>query len=427
MTTIRTTRPRTLFAALGLGAAAGLALHPWAQSPWLQGILTHGVAPVGQIFLRLLLMSVLPLLITGLILGVTELGAARGGRLGKIASRTLFYTFLTSGASVLIGVFLVNLMRPGDAARNSEALRGIASSSQVSQLQDKAAQAKPFSQALVELVPRNPLEAAVKALDGDIIALMVFALIFGLALSRSTSQGSGGPLVPVLEQVFHASMKVVDFAMRLAPIGVFALILGTVMKFGPSIFLALGLYVLTVVAGLLLQQFLTYGILLKAGSAWQPVAFFKKCREVYLYAFATASSNATLPRSMALAENELGIPKDISRFVLTIGSSANQNGTALFEGVTVLFLAQFYGIDLSIGAQFTVVFMSILAGIGTAGVPGGSLPLVMVLMQQVGVPAEGIGIILGVDRFLDMCRTTINVSGDLVVAAMVGGPKQKAA
>jgi DAACS family dicarboxylate/amino acid:cation (Na+ or H+) symporter len=158
---------------------------------------------------------------------------------------------------------------------------------------------------------------------------------------------------------------------------------------------------------------------LKAFTKIQPWRFFQQCKEVYLYAFATASSNATLPRSLELAEHKLKLSPDVSRFVLTIGSTANQNGTALFEGITVLFLAQVYGVDLALGQQIQVVLMSILAGIGTAGVPGGSLPLIMILTQQVGIPAEGMGLILGVDRFLDMCRTTLNVSGDLVIAALV--------
>jgi DAACS family dicarboxylate/amino acid:cation (Na+ or H+) symporter len=152
-----------------------------------------------------------------------------------------------------------------------------------------------------------------------------------------------------------------------------------------------------------------------------PVEFFRNCREVYLYAFSTASSNATLPLSLEVAETKLRLPPQISRFVLTVGSTANQNGTALFEGVTVLFLAQAYGLDLTAGQQVRVMLMSILAGIGTAGVPGGSLPMVMIVAQSVGVPAEGMALILGVDRFLDMCRTTVNVSGDLVIAALVSG------
>jgi DAACS family dicarboxylate/amino acid:cation (Na+ or H+) symporter len=222
-------------------------------------------------------------------------------------------------------------------------------------------------------------------------------------------------------------LLVVDTAMKLAPIAVFALVFQSTFKFGHHILFSLGFYVLVVVTGLLLQQVVVYSMLLRFFTRIKPLSFFRQCRDVYLYAFATASSNATLPRSLELAEQDLKLRPEVARFVLTIGSTANQNGTALFEGITVLFLAQVYGVDLSLAQQVQVVLMSILAGIGTAGVPGGSLPLIMILTQQVGIPPEGMGLILGVDRFLDMCRTTLNVSGDLVIAALVDQPEPEGA
>jgi DAACS family dicarboxylate/amino acid:cation (Na+ or H+) symporter len=200
---------------------------------------------------------------------------------------------------------------------------------------------------------------------------------------------------------------------------VFAIVFNTAFSFGTGIFASLLLYVATVVGGLLIQQFGVYAAVLTLLARRSPVEFFRQCREVYLYAFSTASSNATLPLSLDVAERKLRVPPRIARFVLTVGSTANQNGTALFEGVTVLFLAQVYALDLSISQQVRVMIMSIVAGIGTAGVPGGSLPMVMIVAQSVGIPAEGMALILGVDRFLDMCRTAVNVSGDLVIAAIV--------
>jgi DAACS family dicarboxylate/amino acid:cation (Na+ or H+) symporter len=214
-------------------------------------------------------------------------------------------------------------------------------------------------------------------------------------------------------------MRIVHFAMLLAPLAVFAIIFNTAFTFGTAVFASLFFYVVTVVAALLIQQFIVYSAVLWAFARRSPLEFFRNCREVYLYAFSTASSNATLPLSLDVAERKLGMPPDISRFVLTVGSTANQNGSALFEGVTVLFLAQVYGLDLTAGQQIRVMLMSILAGVGTAGVPGGSLPMVMIVAQSVGIPAEGMGLILGVDRFLDMCRSAVNVSGDLVIAALV--------
>jgi DAACS family dicarboxylate/amino acid:cation (Na+ or H+) symporter len=205
---------------------------------------------------------------------------------------------------------------------------------------------------------------------------------------------------------------------------VFAIIFNTAFRFGYDVFRSLFFYIATVVSGLLLQQFVVYGLLIKTVARRSPVAFFSACRAVYLYAFSTASSNATLPLALETAEHKLRLPPNIARFVLTVGATANQNGTAIFEGVTVLFLAQVYGIELTMAQQLRVMVMSIVAGVGTAGVPGGSLPMVMIVMQSVGIPAEGMGLILGVDRFLDMCRTTVNVSGDLVIAALVSGKER---
>jgi len=289
----------------------------------------------------------------------------------------------------------------------------------VEKIKTNANQAKSFSESIVEIVPKNPLDAAVRALDGEMISLMFFALMFGFALAMIAKPGEENPLVNLLKPVFDVCLKIVEYAMRLAPYAVFAIVFNTAFRLGAEIFASIFYYVICVVLGLAIQQFVVYSVLLKFGAKRSPLEFFRKSKEVYLYAFATASSNATLPKALECAEKDLGMPSRISRFVLTVGSTANQNGTALFEGITVLFLAQVYGVDLSLAQQIQVVLMSILAGIGTAGVPGGSLPLIMILLQQMGIPVEGMALILGVDRFLDMCRTTLNVSGDLVIAALV--------
>ena len=405
-----------LLLALVLGAVLGTVLHSQADLPWLNSLNTHFLLPIGQIFLRLIFMIVVPMIFSAIILGVYELGKGRG--LGQVAGKTLFYTVIASSCSVLIGITLVNFFEPGKGVEIDSAV--LAQQAQaISTIQGNVAAAKPLSQALVDLIPKNPLDAAVRAFDGEIVAFMFFALIFGFALSRLPKKEQPSSLIQVLEDVFHTCMKIVDFAMLLAPFGVFALVFNTAFKFGMGIFQSLFYYIIIVLAGLLLQQFLVYSALLKFIAKRSPLKYFSDCRDVYLYAFSTASSNATLPKALETAEHKLKLPREISRFVLTVGSTANQNGTALFEGITVLFLAQVYGIDLSLAAQIQVVFMSILAGIGTAGVPGGSLPLIMILLQTVGIPAEGMGIILGVDRFLDMCRTTVNVSGDLVIAGLV--------
>jgi DAACS family dicarboxylate/amino acid:cation (Na+ or H+) symporter len=405
-----------LLIALALGILVGAALHSSAGSPTIDAINVNVLRPIGQVFLRLIFMIVVPMVFSALVIGVYELGRVDG--LAGVMGRTVRYTVILSTLSVAIGIGLVGLIRPGDAFPLTAA-----QADSVEALQANAAAAKSISQTLVELIPRNPIEAAVRALDGEMLQLMIFSLIFGAALSVATpKKGADNVLIPMLEQVFDACMRIVHFAMKLAPIAVFAIIFNTAFTFGTGIFASLFLYVITVVVGLLLQQVVVYPLMLRLIARRSPIEFFRNCREVYLYAFSTASSNATLPLSLEVAETKLKLPPNISRFVLTVGSTANQNGTALFEGVTVLFLAQVYGLDLGLGGQVRVLLMSILAGIGTAGVPGGSLPMVLLLAQSVGVPAEGMGLILGVDRFLDMCRTAVNVGGDLVIAALVSGP-----
>lgn len=407
-----------LLIALVLGIAAGTLLHG-STAPWLVGANTHLLQPLGQIFLRLIFMIVVPMVFSALVLGVFELGRKHG--LGAVAGKTMFYTVVASALSVAIGIALVNIIGPGRGLALNAALVSQQATA-VQGIESAAAAAKPLSQIIVELVPRNPLDSAVRALDGEMLPFMVFALLFGFALSLVARARDGeSPLVGVLEQIFAVCMRIVDMAMTLAPFAVFAIIFNTAFRFGHEVFQSLFFYVATVVLGLLLQQFVVYSVLLRVFAQRSPLAFFTACREVYLYAFSTASSNATLPLSLETADEKLRLPPNISRFVLTVGSTANQNGTALFEGVTVLFLAQVYGIELTTAQQLRVMAMSIVAGIGTAGVPGGSLPMVMIVMQSVGIPVEGMGLILGVDRFLDMCRTLVNVSGDLVIAALVSG------
>lgn len=402
-----------LLLSLVLGAMAGLVLHNYANNEWLQILNRYGLEPIGQLFLRLIFMIVVPMVVSGLILGVYQLSSHHG--LAQVAKKTLFFTLLASSASVLIGISLVNVLKPGIGLELSTLAFD---ESGVKKIAQNVSQAKPIVQSLLEIVPKNPIEAASKALEGDMLALMMFSLIFGAALAFVVKE-KASTTINLLEEMYESCMFIISIVMKFAPYAVFALVFQSTFKFGSQILISLGFYVLIVVMGLLLQQVVIYSVLLKAFTQIKPFEFFKQCKEVYLYAFATASSNATLPRSLELAEHQLKLSPEVSRFVLTIGSTANQNGTALFEGITVLFLAQVYGIDLSLGQQVQVVLMSILAGVGTAGVPGGSLPLIMILMQQVGIPPEGIGLVLGVDRFLDMCRTTLNVSGDLVIAALV--------
>jgi DAACS family dicarboxylate/amino acid:cation (Na+ or H+) symporter len=267
----------------------------------------------------------------------------------------------------------------------------------------------------VRLVPSNVVEAMAK---GDMLAIMVFAVFLGIGLAAVRSEPARR-LEEALQGLYEVTMWLLGVVIRAAPLGIACLVFTLTARLGFEVLRQLGAYVLVVVGGLAIHQFVVYSISVRWLGGMSPLFFFRAVRPAMLTAFSTASSNATLPTALAVAETELRLPEHIGRFVLTLGSTANQNGTALFEGVTVLFLAQFYGVELTLAQQFSVVGVCVLGGIGTAGVPAGSIPVVAMLLGLVGVPAEGIGLILGVDRFLDMCRTTTNVTGDLAAAVVV--------
>jgi DAACS family dicarboxylate/amino acid:cation (Na+ or H+) symporter len=360
-----------------------------------------------------------PLVFSSLALGVAGIGDVR--KLGRLGLVTLLLTVILSGSSVAIGLGLANTVRPGThlaEAKREDLKKRFASGA--STAVEQAKKAKSVRDSLLDIIPRNPLQEMVGALDGSspgggMLSVMFFALVVGVAIALVPDRTV--VLVGVLEGVFAVAMTIIGFAMRLAPLGVAGLMFSLTSLLGFDIFITLIWYVATVLAGLALQMLVVYPIVLLLFARMPPHRFFARIGEAMLTAFATSSSNATLPTALRVGEHNLGIRPQVNRFVLTVGATANQNGTALYEGITVLFLAQVFGVELTLTQQVTVVLMSVLAGIGTAGVPGGSLPLVILVLQSVGVPGEGIGIILGVDRLLDMCRTTLNVTGDLAVAA----------
>lgn len=401
-----------MLAGLAVGVVLGAIAHAaFGSSPELARFVRLVTEPAGKIFLRLLFVLVIPLIVSALALGVAGLGDLRA--LGRIGLKTLAYTVIVSSIAVLIGVGLVNLFRPGEGLSPALKSRLLAQAS-------AAPAAAPSSGAtgidfVVGLVPSNVVKAMA---DGDMLAVMVFSLLLGIGLA-STRTEPARRFEEALSGVYDVVMTLLGIVLKLAPIGVACLMFTLVARLGWDILRQLGAYVAVVLLALVVQQFVVYSLSVAWLGGMSPFAFFRGVREAMLTAFSTASSNATLPTSLMVAERELKLPQHVSRFVLTIGSTANQNGTALFEGVTVLFLAQFYGVPLSIQQQLTVVFICILGGIGTAGVPAGSLPVIALILGMVGVPAEGIGMILGVDRFLDMCRTTLNVTGDLAAAVVV--------
>ena len=398
-----------------LGAGSGLLVHMLlAGDPRVDTFIRYVTTPVGQIFLRLLFMLVIPLLVSALALGVTGLGDIR--QLGRIGLKTLVYTISVSAIAVLIGVTLVNLLQPGSGMSEDKRQLLLQRAQQSSGTLSPAMTApKAGFDLLVQMVPDNPVKAAA---NGDMLGVMVFALFLGIGLSLTKTEAARR-LQEALEGLYDVSMRLIGIVIQLAPYAVAALLFNLTAQIGTDALTLLARYVGVVVLALAIHQFVVYGALVKFLGGMSPRAFFSGIEDAMLMAFSTASSNATLPTALKVAEEKLKLPPQVSRFVLTIGSTANQNGTALFEGVTVLFLAQFYGVELGLAQQLIVVGICVLGGIGTAGVPAGSLPVVALILGMVGVPPEGIGIILGVDRFLDMCRTTLNVSGDLAAAVVI--------
>lgn len=398
-----------------LGLAGGLAVHAAAPgAAWVEALTSYVTEPIAQIFLRLLFMLVIPLLFSALVIGVVEIGDVRA--LGRVGWKTLAYTVVISSIAVALALAVANIFRPGDGIDPAVAatlLRGAREGAQA--IVSSSREAPGGLSTLVNIVPSNIIAAAA---ENDILAVMFFALLFGIGLALVRSPATG-QLRGAIEGLFEVAMRLIGLVIRLAPLAIACLMFNLAALFGWELLTRLGAYVGVVLLGLGLHMIVVYSLALRFLGGMSPVRFFRASQEAMVMAFSTASSNATLPTALRIAEEELGLPRKVARFVLTIGATANQNGTAIFEGITVLFLAQFFGVELSLGQQLMVCLICILGGIGTAGVPAGSLPVVALVLGMVGVPPEGIGLVLGVDRFLDMCRTTLNVTGDLAAAVVV--------
>ncbi len=399
---------------LTLGAAAGVAVNLGTDGSDAVGrLVAVSTEPVGRMWLNALVMVVIPLILSTLSCGVAGLGSLR--RLGRISARTVLGFVSLTALSAMLGLLLMNVVAPGRhlapevTARLMDTYRGQTEGAM------GLAQGAFGVDLLVRIIPRNPVAAAA---EGNMLGVIFFSIMLGVGLTV-VSRERGKPLLDALESLGHVTVAIIELVMKLAPIGVFCLIFSVTARFGLGILAALLGYVVTVLAGLILFQTVVYPVLLVLVVRCPPLKFMRAIQTVMLTAFSTSSSNATLPTTLRTAEEVLGIPREIAGFVLPLGATLNMNGTALFEGCTVLFLAQVFGVHLTLAAQLIVILMSVLTAVGTAGIPGGSIPLLMMVLGMVGVPVEGIAIILGVDRILDMCRTVLNVSGDLVTSAMV--------
>lgn len=404
-----------VFLGLVLGAGLGsLANLLWSGEPRLEWAVAHLTEPVGQIWLRTLMMVVLPLVFASLALGVAGLGDL--GKLGRIGARTLAYFGLVTALSVAIGLVVVNLLQPGADLPPETRDRLLATYADESAERQQVARGLELGvSTLVNIVPRNPVKAMV---DFDLLAVIFFALMFGIGLTRLPPERAE-PMVRVLQALEGVAGAIIALVMKLAPYGVFALMATVTARFGFDLLVKLGLYVVTVLLALALQMFGVYPVLVRWLGGLGPVDLFRRSRTILLTAFSTSSSSATLPTTLEQTESRVGVPSEICGFVLPLGATLNMNGTALFEGVTVIFLAQVFGLELDLGAQATLLVVCVLTAVGAAGTPSSSMPLLVVILESLGLPGEGIAIILGVDRFLDMCRTTLNVAGDVTAAVVI--------
>jgi Na+/H+-dicarboxylate symporter len=400
---------------LVLGAVLGLVAN-WFELVWLQSFFM-AIEPIGTAFIRLITMVVVPLVAASLLIGTASLGDLR--KLGRIGGKTVVYYLTTTAIAVSIGLLISNLVKPGSridpTTRDSLAS---AFQDQAGRAVEIAAEKPSVIETLLNMIPTNPISSAANM---DLLPLIVFTVLFGAALTLVEPERKRAVL-QVAEGVNEAVMVLIDWIMKLAPYAVFALIAAVVAQFGLDLLRSLVYYALAVAGGLLLHAAITYGTVLQFLVKINPLTFLKRIIEAPLVAFSTSSSNATLPVTMEVAEEKLGISNSVSSFVLPLGATINMDGTALYQAVATMFIAQIYGVDLTIGDQLTVVLTATLASIGAAGVPSAGIIILILVLNSVGLgghAAAGIALILGVDRILDMLRTAVNVTGDLTAASFV--------
>ena len=366
---------------------------------WGPGIVW--IKPIGTIFISLLKMLIIPLIFATLVVGVASIAEPK--KLGRVAGKTIAYYLVTTAFAIIIGLLLGNIFQPG--AGMNLVLEGPAK---------EAVGAPSLVDTIVNLVPKNPIGAMA---DGKVLQVIVFALFFGYAMTKAGEKGKA--VLKFFEGFAETMYKLTGTVMGFAPYGVFALIATTVGTHGLSVLIPFAKLIFAVYLGVIIHEVVVYSGMVSVIGKMSPVKFFKGFSEASLLAFSTCSSSATLPVSMRCAQENLGVSPTISSFVQPLGATINMDGTALYQGVCALFVAQAYGIHLGFGAQLTVLLTALLASIGTAGVPGAGLVMLTLVLTSVGLPLEGVALIAGVDRILDMARTSCNVTGDAACAVVV--------
>jgi len=380
--------------------------------PWMNGYAIM-LEPFGQAFIRLLIMIVIPLVMASLIIGTASLGDLK--KLGRIGIKTVGYYLFATAIAVAMGLVVASLIQPGtglDPDIQADLMSAYAGTNeaQITEMQE----APGLQDILFNIIPRNPFASMANM---DMLQIIFFSLFFGIALTV-LSEKKREPIIQVLDSVNDAMVAMVDMIMKIAPYGVFILIAAVADRFGYGVLLSLFQYVLVAIGTMILFTITFYPISLRL-SGMSPVFFFKKFYEVMVTAFSTSSSNAALPLNLRISEEELGVSKGVASFVLPLGATVNMNGTGIYHGVSTIFIAQVYGIELGLTGLITVVITATLASIGAAGVPGIGFITLTIVLQALGIPLEGLAMILGVERILDMTRTAVNVTGDSAAAVWV--------
>jgi Na+/H+-dicarboxylate symporter len=391
--------------ALVIGIVFGLIANLLFPAEFNKELSKWILVPMGNIFLRGIKMIVVPLVLFSLIGGAASIGDIK--KLGRVGGKIITFYLLTTFAAISFALVFANIIKPGIGV------------TMPSTAEFTAKEAPFIMDIFVNMIPTNPIESLVK---GDMLQIIIFAIIFGVSLTLIGERVK--PLYNIIEQANEVFLKIIGIVMLTAPFGVFALISNVVIVQGFSILGQLAKYFFTVVLVLIFHQIVVYGSLVKILSGLNPIKFFKKFWPVMAFSFSTSSSNATIPVSLQACKDRLGISENVSSFTIPLGATVNMDGTAIMQGVASIFIAQLFGIDLNFQAQLMIILTATLASIGTAGVPGAGIVMLSMVLQQVGLPLEGIAIILSVDRVLDMLRTVVNVTGDaagtLIVAKSEG-------
>jgi Na+/H+-dicarboxylate symporter len=395
--------PTQIFVGLILGAVAGLIFGPDAAV----------IRPVGTAFIRLIKMVVIPLIFASLLIGVASLGNLR--KLGRVGAKTFVFYIAYYVSAVALGLFLANSLKPGSNIPENVQAELKASYGETAGVQALRAEERPsIGEVLIDIIPDNPADSFVQA---NMLQVIFIAMFIGVVISL-LNKAKMKPVISFFEAINDIMVKIVEIVIKIAPYAVFALIAAVVGTFGVDILMSLVRYCLVVIGGLLILA-LTYPAVVWLFTKYPYFKFWKGITQAQLIAFSTCSSSATLPVTMECAEENIGVSKQISSFVLPLGATINMNGTALYQGVTAIFIAQVYGINLGFGDQLAIVLTATLASIGAAGAPAMGVIMLVIVLKQVGIPLEGIALILGVERILDMSRTVINITGDVAAATVI--------